>query len=59
MTHPILKIEGLQKHFPTTTGGSFSNVKGNVKAVYGIDLDIYSGMKIGLVGVCCLCMCCA
>ncbi|CAN1495108.1 AppF ABC-type oligopeptide transport system, ATPase component [Candidatus Nanopelagicaceae bacterium] len=50
MTHPILKIEGLQKHFPTTTGGAFSKVKGNVKAVDGIDLEIYAGQTIGLVG---------
>ena len=50
MTHPILKIEGLQKHFPTTTGGAFSKVKGTVKAVDGIDLEIYAGQTIGLVG---------
>lgn len=50
MTHPILKIEGLQKHFATTTGGAFSKVKGTVKAVDGIDLEIYAGQTIGLVG---------
>ncbi len=50
MTQPVLKIEGLQKHFPTTTGGAFSKVKGTVKAVDGIDLEIYAGQTIGLVG---------
>jgi oligopeptide/dipeptide ABC transporter ATP-binding protein len=50
MTQPILKIEGLQKHFATTTGGAFSKVKGTVKAVDGIDLEIYAGQTIGLVG---------
>jgi oligopeptide/dipeptide ABC transporter ATP-binding protein len=50
MTQPVLKIEGLQKHFPTTTGGAFSKVKAMVKAVDGIDLEIYPGQTIGLVG---------
>jgi len=50
MTEPLLKIEGLKKHFPTTTGGAFSKVKGTVKAVDGIDLEIYPGQTIGLVG---------
>ena len=50
MTQPLLKIEGLQKHFATTTGGAFSKVKGTVKAVDGIDLEIYPGQTIGLVG---------
>ncbi|MCX6436238.1 MAG: dipeptide ABC transporter ATP-binding protein [Actinobacteria bacterium] len=50
MTEPLLKIEGLKKYFPTTTGGAFSKVKGTVKAVDGIDLEIYPGQTIGLVG---------
>jgi ABC-type dipeptide/oligopeptide/nickel transport system ATPase component len=50
MTQPVLKIEGLQKHFPTTTGGAFSKVKAMVKAVDGIDFEIYPGQTIGLVG---------
>ena len=50
MTEPLLKIEGLKKHFPTTTGGAFSKVKGTVKAVDGIDLEIYPGQTVGLVG---------
>ena len=50
MTQPLLKLEGLKKHFPTTTGGAFSKVKGTVKAVDGIDLEINAGQTIGLVG---------
>ena len=50
MNQPVLKIEGLKKHFATTTGGAFSKVKGTVKAVDGIDLEIYPGQTIGLVG---------
>jgi oligopeptide/dipeptide ABC transporter ATP-binding protein len=50
MTQPVLKIEGLQKHFSVTTGGAFSKAKGTVKAVDGIDLEIYPGQTIGLVG---------
>lgn len=50
MTEPLLKVEGLKKYFPTTTGGAFSKVKGTVKAVDGIDLEIYPGQTIGLVG---------
>lgn len=50
MSQPLLKLEGLKKHFATTTGGAFSKVKGTVKAVDGIDLEIYPGQTIGLVG---------
>jgi len=50
MTQPVLKIEGLKKHFATTTGGAFSKSKATVKAVDGIDLEIYPGQTIGLVG---------
>jgi len=50
MTQPVLKIEGLKKHFATTTGGAFSKSKAPVKAVDGIDLEIYPGQTIGLVG---------
>ena len=50
MNQPVLKIEGLKKHFATTTGGALSKVKGTIKAVDGIDLEIYPGQTIGLVG---------
>jgi oligopeptide/dipeptide ABC transporter ATP-binding protein len=50
MTQPVLKIEGLKKHFPVSTGGVFSKGKGVVKAVDGVDLEIFAGQTIGLVG---------
>jgi len=49
MTEPVLKIQGLKKHFATTTGGAFSKSKAMVKAVDGVDLEIYPGQTIGLV----------
>ncbi len=45
----ILKVEGLKKYFPIKTG-VFSRVSGFVKAVDGIDLQIFSGETYGLVG---------
>ena len=50
MSDVILKLEGLQKHFPTTSGGTFNRVKGVVKAVDGIDLEVREGETVGLVG---------
>lgn len=50
MTEPILKLEGLKKHFESTSGGIFNRKKGTVKAVDGIDLEILPGQTVGLVG---------
>lgn len=50
MTEPILKLEGLKKHFESTSGGIFNKKKGTVKAVDGIDLEILPGETVGLVG---------
>ncbi|MFA5918623.1 MAG: dipeptide ABC transporter ATP-binding protein [Candidatus Nanopelagicaceae bacterium] len=50
MTEPILKLEGLKKHFESTSGGIFNRKKGTVKAVDGIDLEILPGETVGLVG---------
>ncbi|MDP1721482.1 MAG: ATP-binding cassette domain-containing protein [Candidatus Nanopelagicaceae bacterium] len=50
MTEPILKLEGLKKHFESTSGGIFNRKKGTVKAVDGIDLEILAGQTVGLVG---------
>jgi peptide/nickel transport system ATP-binding protein len=50
MTEPILKLEGLKKYFDITSGGFFSKKKGLVKAVDGIDLEIYPSETVGLVG---------
>ncbi len=50
MTEPVLKLEGLKKHFEATAGGAFSKHKVLVQAVDGIDLEIYPGETVGLVG---------
>jgi len=50
VTEPILKLEGLKKHFESTSGGIFNKKKGTVKAVDGIDLEILPGETVGLVG---------
>ena len=46
---PILRVEGLKKHFPIKTG-VFSRVSSYVQAVDGIDLDILPGEVYALVG---------
>jgi oligopeptide/dipeptide ABC transporter ATP-binding protein len=45
----LLRAEGLKKFFPVR-GGFFQRVKGYVKAVDGVDLEIRSGRTLGLVG---------
>ena len=50
MSEPILKLEGLKKHFNTTTGGAFNKQKAILKAVDGVDLEVMPGETIGLVG---------
>jgi peptide/nickel transport system ATP-binding protein len=47
---PLLKVTGLQKHFPITKGAIFRRQVGSVKAVDGLDLSVYPGETIGLVG---------
>jgi len=46
---PILKLRGVQKHFPVRAG-VFRNIVGHVKAVDGVDLDVMRGEVLGLVG---------
>ena len=50
MTEPILKITDLQKYFPIQGGGLFNRVVGNVQAVDGLNLEVYPGETLGLVG---------
>ena len=45
----ILKIENLKTHFPVRKG-IFRKTVGQVKAVDGVDLEIYRGETLGLVG---------
>ncbi|MGK0468513.1 ABC transporter ATP-binding protein [Clostridium sp.] len=46
---PLLKTEGLKKYFPIRKG-IFSHTVGSIKAVHGIDLEIFKGETLGLVG---------
>ncbi len=45
----LLKVERLKKYFPVKSG-VFSRVKNFVKAVDGVDLNVYEGETVGLVG---------
>jgi peptide/nickel transport system ATP-binding protein len=46
---PLLSAHGLEKHFPITKGLLKRKI-GAVKAVDGIDFDVYKGETLGLVG---------
>ncbi|PHS04922.1 MAG: ABC transporter ATP-binding protein [Blastopirellula sp.] len=46
---PLLTVKGLKVHFPIRKG-VFSRISGHVKAVDGIDFDVYQGQTLGLVG---------
>ena len=47
---PVLRVTGLKQHFPITSGVLFKKQIGTVKAVDGIDLEVYPGETLGLVG---------
>jgi peptide/nickel transport system ATP-binding protein len=47
---PLLRLEGVVKHFPITRGIIFQKKVGAVHAVEGVDLEIYPGETLGLVG---------
>ena len=49
MTQTVLEISGLKKWFPIT-GGVLGRVRGYVRAVDGVDLEIKEGETFGLVG---------
>lgn len=48
-TTPLLRVEGLTKHFPVR-GGIFSRIRGSVQAVNSLDLTVELGETYGLVG---------
>jgi peptide/nickel transport system ATP-binding protein len=47
---PLLRVEGLQVHFPIKRGVFFDRTVGQVRAVDGVDLAIERGTTFGLVG---------
>ncbi|MFZ0325498.1 MAG: dipeptide ABC transporter ATP-binding protein [Actinomycetes bacterium] len=47
---PLLRVKQLSKFFPVTKGGFVRRQIGEVKAVDGVDIDIYPGETVGLVG---------
>ena len=49
MSAPLLKVEGLVKHFPVRRG-VLGRVTGAVRAVDGVDLKIDAGETLGVVG---------
>jgi oligopeptide/dipeptide ABC transporter ATP-binding protein len=46
----LLRIEGLQKHFPVTRGLVFQKEVGSVKAVDGVSFSLKAGETLGVVG---------
>jgi oligopeptide transport system ATP-binding protein len=49
-TEPLLRVEGLVKHFPLTQGIVFKKTIGQVRAVDGVNLTLDAGETLGLVG---------
>ena len=47
---PLLRVQGLQVHFPIKRGVFFDRTVGHVRAVDGVDLAIDRGTTYGLVG---------
>ncbi|WP_019120985.1 ABC transporter ATP-binding protein [Brevibacillus massiliensis] len=46
---PLLEVKGLQKYFPIRSG-ALKKTTGYVRAVDGIDLTVYPGETVGIVG---------
>jgi len=50
MSAPLLELDDLKKYFPVSTGALWRRKTGSVKAVDGVDLAIYPGETLGLIG---------
>jgi oligopeptide/dipeptide ABC transporter ATP-binding protein len=46
---PLVSVRNLAKHFPIRRG-AFGGVRGHVRAVDGVDFDLWRGETLGLVG---------
>jgi oligopeptide/dipeptide ABC transporter ATP-binding protein len=47
---PLVRVAGVKKHFPITQGIIFQREVGRVHAVDGVDLEVYPGETLGVVG---------
>jgi peptide/nickel transport system ATP-binding protein len=47
---PLIRLRGVKKHFPITRGIVFQKKVGAVHAVDGVDLEVFEGETVGLVG---------
>ena len=47
---PLIRLRGLKKYFPITQGILIQRHVGDVHAVDGVDLEVYPGETLGLVG---------
>ena len=47
---PMLEVSNLVKHFPIRSGVFFKRTIGQVKAVDGVDLNVFRGQTVALVG---------
>ena len=50
VTSELLRVEGLEKHFPVRRGLIFQKEVGSVKAVDGVDFVLNKGETLGVVG---------
>jgi oligopeptide transport system ATP-binding protein len=50
MSAPLLELENLQKYFPVSTGMLLRRKIGWVKAVDGVNIAVYPGETLGLIG---------
>jgi oligopeptide transport system ATP-binding protein len=46
----LLRVRGLKKHFPINSGFIIQRQVGAIKAVDGVDFDVFRGETLGLVG---------
>lgn len=50
MSDPLIEVRGLAKHYPIKKGFPIERVVDTVKAVDGVDLSVFEGETLGIVG---------